>query len=253
MPKVREPNCLTAKPGCTSNATSNGSPSPTLSPSAAGGSPSPSPTSVSSASPSPTTSPSAQPDLAKLESTLTSAPEISDSAEVDALQKKLYGKIDKAWKTRSPINQDLVYRVGVDKNGAIVGYKPVNPAALKNAKQTPLLDLLALPAAGSTPSASEPLAQYKVVFTSSGVLEVAPWKQAMASPLNKTPEITDSAQLKDLQQQLYDQIDKSWKEAPTFEQDLVFRVRVKSDGTVLDYKPDDQNASDYVQETLCPN
>jgi hypothetical protein len=251
VPKVSEPTCLTAKPGCTSNATAGSSPSPTLFPTA-GGSPSPSPTASSSASASPSPAASGQPDLTKLEAALTDSPEITDASEIGNLQQKLYSQIDGAWKTRNSITQDLVYRVGLSKDGAIVGYKPVNPAAVTNAQQTPLLDLLSVPSANNSRPASDPIAQYKVVFTSSGVLEVAPWKQVMASPLNAPPEITDAAQLKDLQQKLYDQIDQNWKEPPTFEQELVFRVRVKQDGSIFDYKPDSQTATDYVQETPLP-
>lgn len=252
FPKVSEPTCLTAKPGCTSNATAGSSPSPTLSPAASSSpSPSPSPTSTTAVSPSPAAS--GQPDLAKLEAALVSAPEIKDATEIGALQKKLYSQINDAWKNRTLVTQDLVYRLGVSKDGAIVGYKPVNPAASTNAKLTPLLDLLSIPAANASQPDSEPIAQYKVVFTSSGVLEVAPWNQVMASPLNNAPpEITDADQLKDLQQKLYDQIDKNWKEPPTFEQDLVFRVRMKQDGTIFDFKPNSQTATDYLQETPLP-
>ncbi|UBF25835.1 DUF4335 domain-containing protein [Kovacikia minuta CCNUW1] len=253
VPKVSEPTCLSSStPGCTSNKNATSSPTPTLFPSPAGNSPSPSPSPTSASSPSPSPAASGQPDLAKLEAALVSSPEITDAAEIDTLQKKLYSQINDAWKDRSPVTQDLVYRVGVGKDGAIIGYKPVNPAAVTNAKQTPLLDLLSIPSSSNSRPASDPLAQYKVVFTSSGVLEVAPWNQVMASPLNAPPEITDAGQLKDLQQKLYDQLDQNWKEPPTFEQDLVFRVRMKSDGSIFDYKPDSQTATDYAKETPLP-
>jgi hypothetical protein len=68
------------------------------------------------------------------------------------------------------------------------------------------------------------------------------------SPVTGITEITDAAQIKVLQPRLYDQIDKNWKDKPSFKKDLVFRVRVKADGTIADYKPDNQSASDYVKE-----
>jgi hypothetical protein len=259
IPKVNKPDCLKPdeQPKCTKTAgTPSASASPSSSPSpTTGSSPSSSPTESSGASsPSPsattgTASPAIAPqsDLTKLESVLNTAPEITDSAQLDALGKQLYTQIDQAWKTRTPFIQDLVYRVGVGKDGAIVGYKPVNPAALTSAKQTPLLDLLYIPATGSRPE-SEPIAQFKVVFTPSGTLSVAPWKQVMASPLGGALEITDAVQLKELQPKLYDQIDKAWKDKPTFKSELLFRVRLKSDGTIADYKPETAIAATYAQD-----
>jgi hypothetical protein len=191
-------------------------------------------------------------DLTKLESVLTTAPEIKDATQLESLQKQLYDQVDQSWKGRSGIPQDLVYRVGVNKDGTIVGYKPVNPAALTYSKQTPLLNLLSLSAATSR-AASDPIAQFKVIFTPSGVVDVAPWQQAMATPTTGNPsEITDASQLKELQPKLYDKIDQTWKAKPSFEKDLIYRVRVKADGTIADYRPENQPASDYAQELPLP-
>lgn len=246
LPQVRQPDDLVPK---ASTASITGSPSPTAPPSPTA-SLSPSAIASSSASPTaattPVPTPTAQPDLTKLEAALT-APEITDPAQIQTLQQQLSTQLDQAWKNRTAVTQDLVYRVGVAKDGAIVGYKPANTAALTNAKQTPLLALLYIPAAGSQPS-SEPIAQYKVVFTSKGALDVALWKDAMASPVTGITEITDPAQIKELQPKLYDQIDQNWKDKPGFKKDLVFRVRMKQDGTIVDYKPDSQIAADYAKE-----
>lgn len=247
VPQVRQPNDLVPKASSASSPT--GTPSPSASPPnpiTSGASPSPN-ASATTATPSPS-SEATQPDLTKLESTLTAAPDITDPAQIQALQKQLSSQLDQAWKNRTATKQDLIYRVGVVKDGAVVGYKPMNPAALTDVKQTPLPNLLYIPAAGSQPTI-EPIAQYKVIFTSTGVVDVAPWKEAMASPITGITEITDATQIKVLQPKLYDQIDKNWKDKPTFKKDLVFRVRVKQDGTIADYKPDNQSATDYVKET----
>lgn len=243
-PQVRQPDDLVPK---ASTASTTGSPSPTAPPPSPTASPSPSasasPT-ATTASPTPT---AAQPDLTKLESALT-APEITDPAQIQTLQKQLSTQLDQAWKNRTAVTQDLEYRVGVAKDGAIVGYKAANAAALAEAKQTPLPTLLYLPAGGSQPT-TDPIAQYKVVFTAAGVVAVSPWQEAIASPGTGMTEITDAAQIKELQPRLYDQLDKNWKDKPTFKKDLAFRVRVKQDGTIIDYKPDSSTAADSVQET----
>ncbi len=72
------------------------------------------------------------------------------------------------------LNQDLVYRVGVNPKGAIIGYKGVNEAARDHVDQTSLANLLQKPVADSA-ATKEPVAQFKVVFTKNGVPQVSPW------------------------------------------------------------------------------
>ena len=109
-----------------------------------------------------------------LEKTVAAAPEITDSSQIDALNQKLYKQVNQAWKTRSTLEQDLIYRVGVTADGSIVGYKSVNAAASDAIEQTPLPNLLDNPAA-SPATTQQALAQFRVVFTDNGVLQVSPW------------------------------------------------------------------------------
>lgn len=110
------------------------------------------------------------------QSTLAAAPKITDPSQLDALNQKLYNQLNQAWKTRSTVEQELIYRVGVAADGAIVGYKAVNPPASDRIQQTPLPNLLSNPAAERA-ATQEPLAQFKVVFTDNGVLQVSPWRE----------------------------------------------------------------------------
>ncbi|MBW4520537.1 MAG: DUF4335 domain-containing protein [Scytolyngbya sp. HA4215-MV1] len=235
FPKVRQPDALT--PQAAKQATS--SPSPTTNPKAG-------------ASPSPTASASASPTGAAAisETALTSAPALTDPVKIKDLEAGLKTKIDQNWKTQPTFKEELVYRVGVSANGDILGYKYVNSAALDFVNETPLPDLYYKPVPGSTKN-SEPLAQYRVVFTPSGQLQVSPWQETAASPLASplaVTEITDPEQIKALQPKLYERIDQSWKTKPTFDKDLTFKVRLKADGTIVDYKPMNQPANDYVKE-----
>ncbi len=259
-PQVRKPDYLT--PGSAPPA-ATASPSPQ-----ATGSPKPGASASPQASPTTTTQTTAKPDPAQLEAILTSAPEITDPSQVESLGKKLYDQIDQAWKTRAGVSQELVYRLGVGKDGAIVGYRPVNEAAIQSVKQTPLLDLLYIPNPGTNPS-QESIAQFRVIFTPQGQLKVTPWNAsaAVASPspaattapttTGTTPggvaEITDVAQVKEIQPKVYDQLDKGWKGTPAFSQDLIFRVRANSKGTIADYEPINQSAADYTQNTPLPS
>jgi len=106
--------------------------------------------------------------------TLAAAPLITDADQLQSLNQQLYDQVDQAWQTTPTFSEDLIYRVGVNDQGEIVGYQPENQAAIDFAEDVPLLDLLQVPSAGET-SAQQPLAQYRVVFTPDGTLEVNSW------------------------------------------------------------------------------
>jgi hypothetical protein len=229
VPQVREPKPAESQ----ANTTNTASPSPNGQPQAA------SPTPNSTATP-----PSAE----DLEKVLTSTPEIIDPTELRFLQRKLYSKLDDAWKSREQVSENLEYRVGVGKDGGIVGYKPVNDAAGGDAsKQTPLPELLYIPATGSI-ATSEPLAQYRVVFNKRGILQISPWRGYAGKP-SLGPEITDAGVIRTLNDQLYDQLRKEWNTTPIYRKDLIYRVGVTEEGVLADYEATNQPASDYVQET----
>jgi hypothetical protein len=191
----------------------------------------------------PTTTPPSDADLEKA----LSAPEITDPTLVRFLQRRLYNKLDQAWKNRGSLNENLQYRVGVGKDGAIVGYKPVDRTPIDASKQTPLPELLYIPATGSIAN-QEPLAQFRVVFNNKGILQISPWGGYKGKP-SLSPEITDTAVLKGLNDKLYEQIRSNWSKSPTFPSKLVYRVAVTEDGTIADYEPSNQPAWDYAKET----
>lgn len=182
VPEVRRPE--TAAEG---TSTSQGSPTP--SPAATGNSPSPA-ASPETASPSPTASPAAasptpaSPTVASpaagqpgVGANLANTSSITDPAELDRLTVQLYDQLNLAWRKTPTFDGELVYRVGVDSGGKIVGYKYSNDSALTYVTDTPLADVQfqsPAPEAGATGAASA-LAQFRVVFKSDGVLEVSPW------------------------------------------------------------------------------
>lgn len=227
VPQVREP-----KPTESTPTTSN-----TASPSPSGQQATATPT------PSTTTSPAAS----DVEKALTAA-EITDPTQLKFLQRKLYSKLDDAWKERGQVSENLEYRIAVGQDGAIIGYKSVNEAAGGDAaKKTPLPELLYKPTTGSIAN-SEPLAQYRVVFNNRGILQISPWRGYAAKP-SLGPEITDTDKIGQLNNQLYDQLRKEWTNQPIYQKDLIYRVAVTEDGTIADFEPTNQPASDYVKET----
>lgn len=207
---------------------------------------------TSQATPSPTPSSTASPVTASdLEGLVAAVPEITDPTQLYYLQRKLYNQLNEAWKDRNHFSRNLVYRVGVGKDGAILAYKPVNKAANQNADATPLPKLSYIPTNGTTVS-TESLAQFKAVFTDKGVLQVSPWNGYSSKP-SLGAQIVDEAQLSSLQQQLQDQLKGRWQGSPNYKSKLTYRVGVNKDGAIADYEPNTQSAFDYVQDTPLPD
>lgn len=187
VPEVRPPESTTSEGATTEQ------PSPTTSPTDGVNPATPSPTDTEAdteaSNPSTATnSTSAEADDPGAGLNLANVPEITDPAELDRLTVQLYDKLDLAWKQEPTFDGELNYRVGVNENGDVVGYKFANEAALTYLSDTPLADVQFSPEteeatestanepADVSPTATKnPIAQFRVVFKSDGVLEVSPW------------------------------------------------------------------------------
>ncbi|MDZ7965583.1 MAG: DUF4335 domain-containing protein [Nostoc sp. DedSLP03] len=201
----------------------------------------------------PTTPPTAneKPVVKDLEALLNTVPEITDPSQLRALNRQVYNQVHPAWTKRSGLQQDLIYRLGVAADGAIVGYKAVNKEANQEVGQTPLPNLLYNPA-NRAPISNEPIAQFRIVFTTNGVLQVSPWRGYAKTPEVVGAKITDSNITKGLNQKLYNTVRQNWNGTPTFTRDLKYRVAVNKDGVIADYEPLNQVAFDYFRETPLP-
>jgi hypothetical protein len=102
------------------------------------------PTTPASVAATPT--PGAPPVVRDLEALLNTVPEITDASQLRALNREVYNQINPKWVQRSRLNQDLVFRLGVAADGAIVGYKAVDKATNDAVEKTPLPTLLQNPA-----------------------------------------------------------------------------------------------------------
>ncbi|MFO5441799.1 MAG: hypothetical protein ACLBM4_24775, partial [Dolichospermum sp.] len=198
----------------------------------------------------PTATKTASPIATKdLEALLKSVPEITDSSQLRALNRQVYNQINPAWTTRSQLPEDLVYRLSVSADGSIIGYKSVNRAASDAIEKTPLPKLLYNPANAKV---NESIAQFKVVFTQTGVLQISPWGGYAKTPEVVGEKITQTNQVKDLNQKLYSTIRQNWSNRPTFTSDLKYRVAVNKEGVIADYEPLNQVAFDHFRETPLP-
>ena len=229
----------TITPTAAATPTTTTTPTPTVSPS------------ITPTAATPTTTPTASetPVTKDLEALLKTVPEITDPSQLRALNRQVYNQIHPAWTSRSGLPEDLVYRLGVAADGSIVGYKAVNQKASDAIEKTPLPKLLYNPA-NRVPN--EPIAQFKVVFTQKGVLEISPWLGYAKTPEVTGEKITDTSKIKDLNQKLYSTIRQNWSVTPTFANDLKYRVAVNKEGVIADYEPLNQVAFDHFRETPLP-
>ncbi|BAB76279.1 all4580 [Nostoc sp. PCC 7120 = FACHB-418] len=249
-PQIRVPEPKPEEQTNSNTPTTNPTPASTTTPIAAA---TPTATAVTIPEATPTATPAAttQPTVKDLEALLNTVTEITDPSQLRALNRQVWNQIEPAWNSRSAVKENLIYRVGVAADGAIVGYKAVNQGANAGIELTPLPNLLYNPA-NRPPIANEPIAQFKVVFTNNGVLEVSPWRGYVRTPEVIGAKITDTNTVKDLNQRLFDTVRQNWSGKPTFTKDLKYRVAVTKEGTIADYEPLNQVAFDYFRETPLP-
>ncbi|MBD2364164.1 DUF4335 domain-containing protein [Anabaena minutissima FACHB-250] len=249
-PEIRPPETKPEEQSSTTDTTASPTTTPTT---AATLTPTPtSATTAAAATPTPTpTEAATQPVVKDLEALLNNVTEITDPSQLRVLNRQVWNQINPAWNSRTEVKQDLVYRVGVAADGSIVGYKAVNQGANKGIESTPLPNLLYNPA-NRPPIANEPIAQFKVVFTSKGILEVSPWRGYARTPEVVGTKISDANTIKTLNQKLYDTVRQNWSGTPSFNKDLKYRVAINKDGTIADYEPLNQVAFDYFRETPLP-
>ncbi|MBF2090470.1 MAG: DUF4335 domain-containing protein [Synechococcales cyanobacterium K44_A2020_017] len=187
------------------------------------------------------------------------APLIVEPDVVDQLMVQLQENLFDSWTQEHSFEDALVYRVAVAENGDVLGFKYVNDAALVRVDETPLPDLqytLLDPEAAQ----QEPVAQYRVVFTPAGAVEVSPWHGRLPEasteqePVELGTEITDPAQLANLNWDLYDLILDGLEDADrrSLSTDISYRVNMTPDGVVVDYEPLDDAASDFLSKTPLP-
>ncbi|MFQ4146527.1 DUF4335 domain-containing protein [Chlorogloeopsis sp. ULAP02] len=195
--------------------------------------------------------PTPSPTVPNLEALLNTVPEITDASQLRALNRQIYNQINPTWKNRKALQQNAVFRVGVAADGAIVGYKAVDSESNQVVNQTPLPDLLSNPA-NRTSLTKEAIAQFKVVFTNEGILQISPWRGYTKTPDVTGQKITNSNKIKELNQKLYSVVRQNWQGTPSYTRDLKYRVAVNKDGIIADYEPLNQVAFDYFRETPLP-
>ncbi|MBP0022947.1 MAG: DUF4335 domain-containing protein [Roseofilum sp. SID2] len=196
---------------------------------------------------------SSRPTIEDIDTLVERRPSITDATEIGTLNRRLHEDIDRAWQSREDLERDLTYRVAVGQDGAILGYRGTDEAMIPQDDQlTPLLELAYIPTDEGGAEA-ESIAEFKVVFRQKGVVEVSPWNGFPPGSQSLGPEITDPFLLENLNQELYNQIDRVRIREADFPIELNYRVAVQPDGEIADYEALNQAAFDYLDRTPLPS
>ncbi|MGB7521969.1 MAG: DUF4335 domain-containing protein, partial [Spirulinaceae cyanobacterium] len=199
----------------------------------------------------PETKSSEELDSEEIEALLSEAKPITDATEIGYIQDKLYKDIYEDWEDRDEVDRNLEYRVSATQDGSIVAFEPVEGTSKQAAKQTPLPDLIYTPTS-DTIANKEEIAEFRVVFTDNGILQISSW-DGVEEELSFGPEITDKDTLRSLVPEVKETITDAWSEAePSFSRDLVYRVGVTEDGVIAQYEAENQSAWDFADETPLP-
>lgn len=118
--------------------------------------------------------PKGLPDPEAIDQILGTAQPIADPDQLNDLTLQLRDRIARSWKQPDDLDDDLIYRVGVAESGDMVGFKPINDQATEWADTVPLKDFDTVPVSAAD-SFQTSVGQFRVVFRTTGVVEVSPW------------------------------------------------------------------------------
>lgn len=203
-------------------------------------------TGKSTTSPSPSPSPSTSP--TPTSSLPATTGKITEATQIGFLDRKLRRDLNQNWQERGLIKQDGTFRVSVNQDGQIVGYQPVGAKiAPQLAELTPLPKLSI-----KDVNPNQAIGDFKVVFTSSGILQVNPW-DGWKGTASLGKQIAETELKTTLAQQLQTKLEQSFANAqPPKSQKIGYRVSVTKTGEIADYEPIDQAGYDYEAQTSLP-
>ena len=99
-----------------------------------------------------------------------------------------------------------------------------------------------------------PVAMVAAEETTQKIFEVTEVKrETEAEQVEIAPEITDPTTIKSLNGKLYQEIDTTWRQIPSFTENLVDKEKVTKEGAIAQYQHINKAALDYIQETPLPN
>jgi hypothetical protein len=210
--------------------------------------PAESPTKVPPESNSATPQPSASPDPVPPSKLSSKTGQITEATQIGFLERKLRRDLNQNWQERGQIKQESTFQVGVNQDGEIVSYQPIQKTDKSAIDLTPLAKL-AVPSTNPNQAVSN----FNVVFKPDGVLSIAP-EQPTQGEMSLGKPITEPRISKQLAQQLKTELQQSAlrQRKTTYSQKLNYRVAVNKAGEIADYEPTNQVGFQYETETPLP-
>lgn len=194
-------------------------------------------------------------------------PQLTNAKVLNTLQQRLFNRIQQNWQPL-PLEQPLLVRVLVNAEAEVVQYYVYDADARSLALATPLY---ALWETHLRTKIEESLADFKVVFSTNGLITVTPWygsykvdttpianttlRGALQLPTVESEAAIDAAEIAVLQELLWLQIWNAPIDLPEeayaiFDSALTYRVSVNADGTIASYQPVDQHSAQNVENTF---
>lgn len=132
-------------------------------------------------------------------------------------------------------------------------------APITTTPTTPTSESTAAAPSSPTVTTTAPITTTSATTTTSTPVETTPAEPSSLAAVESTPATdtmattttatSNSADAETLKTQLYNTLDKEWTQYPSFNQDLVYKVTVAGDGSIVNYQPIHQAAIDYFYET----
>ncbi|MEI6445474.1 MAG: DUF4335 domain-containing protein [Nostocales cyanobacterium ELA583] len=130
--------------------------------------------------------------------------------------------------------------------------KPETQSSTNLPTATPQSSPLITPTASLTPTTTPTASATPTVSgtpTTTPTASATPVTKDLEALLKTVPEITDPSQLRALNRQVYNQIHPAWTNRSELPENLVYRLGVAADGSIVGYKAANQKASDAIDKT----
>jgi Domain of unknown function (DUF4335) len=214
-------------------------------------SPSTSPISSPSASASPSSSPSPAASKKPVERSAVDSKVNENPTQVAFIERKLRREISQNWEDRKGISNKLEYTLTADEEGKIVSYVPKNSASESKKDIIPLSKMVPADAekTEATESPAKKTADFSVSFTPNGAIEIKRDKLLAGNPTDGKA-LADTDRVKSLAKDLESKVKLA--AAPTFKNELTYRVAADENGEIVDYDPLNGAAFDHEKETPLP-
>jgi Domain of unknown function (DUF4335) len=215
--------------------------------------PSTSPISSPSAIPSSGPSPSAS--KKPVERSAVDLKTNDNPTQVAFIERKLRREINQQWEDRKGISDKLQYTLTADEEGKIVSYAPKNSVAESKKDIIPLPKMVPanaeedLKKAETSEFPAKKTADFTVSFTPNGAIEIKRDKLLASNPTDGKA-IGDADRVKSLAKDLESKVKLT--AAPTFRNELTYRVAADENGEIVDYDPLNGAAFDHEKETPLP-